>query len=156
MKLFRRGFCFVIYFNSLRRTKTDSLSEQLTINSEQFLHRLTPSVIASDHAVRGSAAICRFVSERLFRARHGGFLRPAKGWTRKDCVYLCWRSARQIASSSSRLQREVSSQQLCLFGFGNGVADCFVLADFVGASSQGQQNFKSVKIRSNQCYPCSI
>ncbi len=50
-------------FDSVQR-RADSFPH----NDEQFLPRRTPSVIASDHALRGRAAICRVVSERLFSA----------------------------------------------------------------------------------------
>ncbi len=63
-------------------------------------------------AYRGSAAIYRFVSKILLRARRDRFLRPATGGTRKDCVHL---------------------------GLHSDTTDCFVLADFVGASSQGRK-----------------
>ncbi len=50
-------------------------------------------VIASVHAVRGRVAICQIFSKRLFRARHGRFLRSAKGGTRNDCVCSVWHSS---------------------------------------------------------------
>ncbi len=116
-----RSNLLVFQQNKNRRTALRIASSSSRLWREISSQGLKIRVIASDHAVRGRAAIYRFVSKRLFSARRGRFLRPAERGTRNDCVYLAWRS---------------------------DTTDCFVvLPQKAGGLLARTENFKSVKIR---------